>query len=144
MNFYWIFISQIKFETVPIIERFEENSGIPKSDWYLVCEQTKIISKSTKLRAFFFRSCHKLLFSNSTKHKMGVINYSKCHFCPEENQTEEHMLFHCPVVHTFWNLVRLRYVNIFRTPITEYEAKIGDAGEHSQHRLRKNVILLHT
>ena len=75
---------------------------------------------------------------------MKVINYSKCHFCPEENQTEEHMLFHCPVVHTFWNLVRLKYVNIFRTPITEYEAIIGATDEDSQQRLRKNVILLHT
>ena len=74
---------------------------------------------------------------------MGVINYSKCHFCPEENQTEEHMLFNCPVVKSFWNLVRLKYVNIFRTPITEYEAIIGAADENYQLRLRKNVILLH-
>ena len=35
-------------------------------------------------------------------------------------------------------------MNIFRTPITEYEAIIGATDEDSQQRLRKNVILLHT
>merc|ERR1711911_102610 len=53
------------------------------------------------------------------------------------------MLFNCPVVHTFWNLVRLKYISIFRSPITEYEAVIGAVDEDPQLRLKKNVVLLH-
>lgn len=63
-----------------------------------------ILTKNTKLCNFQFRFLHRAIFSADTLFRWKLVESPLCYFCVNrENETLEHLFYHCPHVQEFWS-----------------------------------------
>jgi hypothetical protein len=78
-------------------------------EWKTIFNKIRVI-KEVKLKWFQLRIVHRILGTNVVTAGMGLENNDSCTFCNTEKENIQHLMWHCPVVQTFWKKVE-RLIN---------------------------------
>ena len=60
------------------------------------------MTKDSKLIAFQYNNTHHILPTNPSLFRAGITESDTCTLCKTENQTTNHLLFHCTESNAFW------------------------------------------
>lgn len=58
--------------------------------------------RNRKIQYFQFRFIHRILGVNEYLYKMKMVNSPLCQFCLNENESIDHLFWHCPIVAKFF------------------------------------------
>ena len=56
----------------------------------------------TKLREFQYKILNDIIYTNDTLFRFKMIESPLCTFCQKEDESLEHLLFHCTITKNFW------------------------------------------
>ena len=99
------------------------NSMFDGLNWSKIFLKNYSITKDTQLRWFQSRLLHRLLPTRRFLHKCKIVNSPLCTFCHQEDETINHLLWHCDVVQVFWgqllSLLQSRCTHCDRLTLSE-------------------------
>lgn len=75
------------------------------------------LTPSTKIRDFQFRLLHRVIFTNHTLYRWGIVESPRCDFCEIESETIEHLFLTCTVTKRFWEMFQAWYECLTDTEI---------------------------
>lgn len=70
--------------------------------WNKIYTLPYVAVRDKKLQYFQFRFIHRILGVNEFLFKIKLIDSPLCSFCVNENETIDHLFWHCPIVAAFW------------------------------------------
>ena len=70
--------------------------------WNKIYTLPYVAVRDKKLQYFQFRFIHRILGVNEFLFKIKLIDSPLCSFCVIENETIDHLFWHCPIVAAFW------------------------------------------
>ena len=74
--------------------------------------------RDVKLRWLQMRTRHKMLATNITWKKMGVVEDTQCKFCNNERDSIEDIFWKCDCIRSFWNRLEALLRDIAGQPET--------------------------
>ena len=63
------------------------------------------VPQDTKTREFQYTLLNNIVFTNEKLFRFKMIDSPLCAFCQTEDESPEHLLFHCNVTKSFWQLL---------------------------------------
>ena len=75
--------------------------------WPLAYQLPFLCSLETKLREFQYKILNHILFTNSLLYKIKMVDSPLCSFCSMQDETTEHLFFHCDKVRLFWEELKV-------------------------------------
>lgn len=82
------------------VERW--NSTFEELDWKKIFMKNFSSTRDTQLRWFQSRLLHRILPTKCYLHKLEIEDSPLCIYCHQEEETINHLFWHCDVVQTFW------------------------------------------
>ena len=99
---YFNSIENIKEDTSILQEKWITKINDQNFDIKIAFETLHKYLKGTVLKAFQYKLLHRILPTNRSLYKMGIINYNCCHFCRTHVESIEHLFFECNDVKNLW------------------------------------------
>ena len=82
------------------------NMSFTDEEWSLILRNMKKMSRELKTRLIQFKILHRVYWTPSRLHRVGLRDDAGCWRCNDEEGTLVHMLWGCPAVQEFWRNVR--------------------------------------
>ena len=95
-----------------IIWEKELNRTITEEEWEKLLGNTKMITKSTKLRYFQYKILRRIVTTNVNRAKWDKQVQEQCYFCNEEKEVISHLFWECKITKKFLHVVR-RWIRYF-------------------------------
>ena len=140
-NIYKILVNKIKHKTQPFRTRNTDQYQITNENWESIYTLGFQLTICTKLRAFYWKLNHGLIYGNKQLHRFGIKENSNCHFCTTPLQTWQHIMIECSAIQTIWCMVEAEFSSIFNDRITDVEKELC-AFDNDDTHTQKNLILL--
>ena len=88
-------------------------------DWKEIYSLAFSITLDTNLRAFQYKLLNRIVYTNDRLCKFKIVETPLCAFCKSEEESLEHLLFHCKDTEGFWKEV-LSWLAIHRKEILNF------------------------
>ena len=99
---YWDLVEKIKI--APTAEsKYEDIYSAPDVRWeqfYLLPRKATLDSKT---REFQYKLLHRIIYTNTFLHKMGLVPSPMCSFCGKTEESLEHLFIYCDTSKHFWS-----------------------------------------
>ena len=79
-------------------------------EWKKIYSLPLTVTVETKLREFQYKILKDIVYTNDKLFRFKMIESPLCTFCQEEDESLEHLLFHCTITKNFW-LSFLSWIN---------------------------------
>lgn len=113
-------------------------------NWPLAYQLPFLCSLETKLREFQYKVLNRILFTKSLLYKIKMVDSPLCSLCSMQDETIEHLFFHCDKVRLFWEDLKVILTgnNISLDNINEVEIILGITRDKNESILLNHIMLL--
>ena len=94
--------------------KFENEYPAFSFDWKGIYSLAFVVTLDTRLRAFQYKLLNRIVYTNDKLFKYKMVDSPLCTFCKTEEESLEHLIFHCNVAEFFWKEV-LSWLVVFLT-----------------------------
>lgn len=71
-------------------------------DWKKIYSLPFTVTVETKIREFQYKILNDIVYTNYKLFRFKIIESPLCTFCQKEDESLEHLLFHCTITKNFW------------------------------------------
>ena len=113
-------------------------------DWKKIYSLPFTVTLETEIREFQYKILNDIVYTNDKLFHFKMIETPLCAFCQKEDESLEHLLFHCNITKNFWLAFSswISKQNIFMETLTLINVLFGVFNDNEDFAILNHLILI--